>query len=267
MVHYYTVPPAPHLAEYVRFFWVLESDAPTYIHRSMADVCPELVFHYRGQFDQLHGSGEPEKSFLAGIQGPAQEISRFQIKEPFGIFGVYLYPYALAALFGVATPDLTNQNYDLTQLLGQAGGELAERITLADDNRQRIQIITHFIEGKLKAEPNQSPAITAAIRSIIQTGELVRVATLADRCCLSERQFERNFKALAGFGPKLFSRIVRFQAATRAHRISYPSLAQLALTCGYYDQSHFIQDFKEFSGYYPREFFVGQLNETLWRSR
>ena len=266
MVRYYTVPPAPSLADYVRFFWVLESDEPIYTHRSLADVCPELVFHYRGQFDQLHGTGAPEKSFVAGMQGPAKQISRFQIHEPFGIFGVYLYPYTLAALLDVAPPDLTNQNIDLITLLGREGGELTERLLLAGDNQSRIRMITNFLETKRKAKAKPPTSITAAIKYLIQTEGPVKIADLADNCCLSERQFERNFKALAGFGPKLFSRIVRFQATTRAYRTPYQSLTQLALTCGYYDQSHFIQDFKEFSGFYPREFFAGQSNETLWRT-
>jgi len=65
----------------------------------------------------------------------------------------------------------------------------------------------------------------------------------------SERQFRRRFQEVAGIGPKVFSRIIRFQRALRAMERADPLPA--ALDCGYYDQAHFIHDFKSFAGETP----------------
>ena len=73
---------------------------------------------------------------------------------------------------------------------------------------------------------------------------------------MSDRSFERRFKELAGFSPKLYSRIARFQAALTHYGSGLP-LTDIAHNCGYYDQSHFINDFKEFSGYSPKVYFGG----------
>ena len=65
-----------------------------------------------------------------------------------------------------------------------------------------------------------------------------------------------------GFPPKLYSRITRFQAALGEYG-SGKSLTDIAYDCGYYDQSHFINDFREFSGYNPKVYFSGQLKAPI----
>ena len=88
-MRYYTIPPSATLAKFVRFFWVLEGDGLPYVHRSMADVCAEMVFHYTGQFDELVDE-KSETCSLTAMQGPSNQIRRFNIEKKFGIFGVYL---------------------------------------------------------------------------------------------------------------------------------------------------------------------------------
>ena len=74
---------------------------------------------------------------------------------------------------------------------------------------------------------------------------------------ISQRQLERTFKEYAGFSPKTFARILRFQSATNHYGTTKKTLTEIALDCGYYDQSHFIHDFSQFSGYTPSEYFLG----------
>lgn len=94
---------------------------------------------------------------------------------------------------------------------------------------------------------------------------MTKVEALAKQVFQSTRQFERTFKQFAGFNPKLFSRIIRFQTALGEYHNKDKSLTEIAYECGYYDQSHFIQDFKEFSGHNPKEYFSGKTEATEWR--
>ncbi|MEO6051422.1 MAG: helix-turn-helix domain-containing protein [Pyrinomonadaceae bacterium] len=80
---------------------------------------------------------------------------------------------------------------------------------------------------------------------------------LSNRYFFSHRQFERKFKEFAGFSPKFYARIIRFQAALKQYG-SNKSLTDVDYDCGYYDQSHFIHDFREFSGYNPKVYFSGR---------
>jgi AraC-like DNA-binding protein len=262
---YYTIPPSAMLSDLVRFFWVLESQSPSYTHRSLADVCPEMVFHYNGRFDEL----TPEKiepTSVAAIQGPLTRIRRFKINNPFGMFGVYLYPYAIPILFGMPATELSNHLPDLVTLFGNEGSALEETMMLAANNNERVKIITEFLEERLRKNENRQHCVSASIRFIIQCKGLVKIEKVADQHFISQRQFERKFREFSGLTPKLFSRIVRFHAACQQYGNNHKSLTELAYDCGYYDQSHFIHDFKEFSGHHPRHYFSGNAEGTEWKS-
>lgn len=263
-----TYPPSRKLQGLVRFFWVFEGDqlAEPYIYRSMADPCSELIFHYKGRFDELSECGKRDGSFLSGIHGQTHRYRRFLTEKAFGIFGVYLYPFAARQLLGLSAAELTNRMPDLPSVLGKKGKELEERIFLALDTNCRIQILTSFLEQQFqKREPDDHPAI-AAVRFVIQSGQNHTVRKLADHFNLSERQFERKFKEYSGFAPKKYLRLVRFgEACNRYQEANQKTLSEIALSCGYYDQSHFIKDFKTFSGYNPSDFFSGNAEGIEWR--
>lgn len=262
---YYTIPPPPSLSTYVRFFWVLESDEP-YCHRSMADGCAEMIFHYKGVFDEIT-DGKTEKSFITGLHGPSKSYRRFTIDKSFGIFGVYLYPFAIPQLFSLPANELSDQIPDLITLFGAEGRELEEKIMLAQNNRVRATIMTTFLERKLLKNITQRPAFCTLISKMINAKTLATVDQLAKHSFLSVRQFERKFKLFSGFSPKLYSRIIRFQHATQQYgNVVTKSLTDIAYDCGYYDQSHFIHDFKQFSGYHPKQYFSGKAEGVEWRN-
>lgn len=264
-ITYNTIPPPNHLAPYVRFFWILESDAP-YTHRQMADISPELIFHYKGRFDELAPNGNRTPSFRSGIHGQSSSISRFTIDKGFGIFGVYFYPFALPILFNIKASELTNQMLDLKTLWGGEGDILEEKMMLAANNRERMQIITDFLSDKLRSISNDPRAVFSSVKYIMEAKGRVKIEKLAARYSLSKRQFSRNFKQVAGFNPKLFSRIIRFHTAIKRYGTQPQSLTEIALDCGYYDQSHFIQDFREFAGCLPSAFFSGEAEGIEWRN-
>lgn len=256
---YYTIQPSPQLARYVRCFWVYEGEASAanpYIYRGYADGCTELVFHYQGVFDQMI-DGSAEGSFAAGIHAQTRKHTRFAVDRNWGIFGCYLYPFALPRLFSFPASDFTDTMADFHSVLGREGKELEERMLTAGDNRRRVEILAGFLEGRLNKNRREEPLVFASIGHIIETRGLVNVTSLASEYFLSNRQFERKFKEFSGFSPKLFARINRFQAALKEYG-SGKSLTDIAYDCGYYDQSHFINDFKEFSGYNPKVYFSGK---------
>jgi AraC-like DNA-binding protein len=233
---YYTIPPSEKLAAYVRSFWVLEGTInreQPYIHRTLATFCPEMIFHYKGSFEELTFPERPEKSFITGIHSQTTKFRRFIAKENFGIFGVLLEPYAIPALLGIPSTEIVNELPD---------------------------IITSFLEKRLTAI-NRLEIINATKIIYSNKGQL-NCKELAAYSCLSQRQFERRFKELTGFTPKLFCRLVRFKSLLCSNK-NYRSLTEIAYDFGYYDQAHFIQDFREFSGYNPGSYFSGKASEVF----
>jgi AraC-like DNA-binding protein len=265
-MRYYTIKPPDTLKDFVRCFWVLESDEQGYIHRSMAEVCPEMIFHYSGQFDELTADGKKELSVIAAIQGQGDIVRRFSINRSFGIFGVYFYPYAIPLLGKTCAAEMNNQMVDLRAFLGMAGTDLEEQMMMAPCNETRVKIITRFLEPRLLPHTPGSRSIHKAISHIIESEGQLRIEKIAHLFSLSERQFERKFKTWTGFTPKYFSRIVRFHATMKHYGNRERSLTEIAYACGYYDQSHFIHEFKQFSGHHPKAYFFGEAEGNVWRN-
>jgi AraC-like DNA-binding protein len=250
-------PPAE-LAPYVRFFWALEGEVSSgerYVHRSLADGCVEMVFHYRSAFDEITSTGSVETSPLASIQAQSTRYRRFVTQECFGIFGAYLYPFAIPRLFTFPAYEFTNITPDLESVFGNEGRLLGEQVCSASDNSARIGIVSDFFRSRLRKTKADIHPVFHSIHQVLRSKGLAEIDTLASDQGLSRRQFERRFKELAGLTPKLYSRVVRFQAATEQKVLGTKDLTEIAYSCGYYDQSHFINDFREFSGYTPKEYF------------
>jgi len=258
MACYYTIPPPAALAAFVRSFWVFEMDVPhgePYIYRSMADSCAELVFHYKGPFTELGRGGFDATSL---VHAQSQQHHRFITYGSFGIFGAYLYPYTLQYLFGAPASSISNGLVSMDSLMGHEGRLLEERIMLASTNAMRAKLLGEFILKRIRCAAPRLYGMHHAVAHVVHSNGVDSVKQLAETYCLSARQFERKFKELSGFTPKMYSRIVRFQRATQFYGKDFRALSDIAYDCGYYDQSHFISDFKEFSGYHPSAYFTGR---------
>jgi len=253
---YGIIPPPARLAAFIRNFWFAEGAAlqqHPYVHHAFAYTCPELIFCYKGQFRHSM-SGAKEQLLVPGIYGQTQTFSKVTATNDFGVFGFYLYPHALPQLFGLPASELTNQVADLQTLCGKEGAMLEEKIMLAANNEERMQYVCDFLEARLK---NVSPVylkLLPSIKLFADPRKVMSVKKLAEQNFLSVRQFERKFKEISGFSPKMFLRIRRFNSVLNK-KSNHKSLVEIAYEAGYYDQSHFIHDFRQFSGYNPKEYF------------
>lgn len=235
----------------------------------MADACTELVLHTEGVFWELPESCDSprrlEKQSLAIIHAQSDKYQRFITYQPFHIFGAYLYPYALPALFGIPAEDLSNQLVAWEALWAKAGSELMEQTMLTTDIHSKIDLISRFLLQKMPV--HSAPPLFKALRQVVhQPFGLPSVNHLASDCNLSVRQLERLCKQYCGFSPKLFTRLLRFHRAMNHYQANdFIHLTDVAYACGYYDQSHFIHDFKAFSGYHPKQYFFGRTEGIEYR--
>lgn len=254
------IKPPPQLADYVRFFWSLEDNPSTdkpFVHHAFAYPCPELIFCYKGQFKYKFGF-EAERNLSSGVYGQTQTFSKVSSKANFGIFACYLYPHAFLQLFSVPANEFTNQYADFGILFGEAGAILEEKIMLASNNEQRINLLSDFLVARLKNARTENEKMLSFIKTISTSQHLTSVKALAEDNFLSVRQFERRFKELSGFNPKLYLRIKRFISVFNKPSQN-KTLTQIAHDSGYYDQSHFIHDFQKFSGNNPGEYFKQEI--------
>lgn len=255
--------PAEKLRELIQFFWVFETEASRvhpYTHPATASGYAKLAFQYNGAMFVQQGRGEREQLFTSGLQAQTRSAQHYASHEPIGVFGIYFQPYAIPFLFSIPAGEISSQNISLCSLLGKQGTELEERVLLAKSNQERLHIVSLFFEKRLASASYMEHRIISSINHIVKHKGMLPIEELVSRNCLSQRQFERKFKHLTGFSPKMFSRIIRFENSLDLYLQQDVSLTETAHTFGYYDQSHFIRDFKEFAGQHPSAYFSEDLS-------
>jgi AraC-like DNA-binding protein len=253
MTSYQRYPPPTALQPYVRYFWSFESRQPEIKKlciRSFADQYPRLIFQDIQGFEPIRhptGSAMPV-CYLSGLDTQPTEA---WMSGCFSHVGVSFYPHALHALFGTAASELINEMPDIRWVCRTGIGD---RLTQATSSFERVQLLTQFLMQRLCENQKSDPLIN----HLIHTNEVQQsphVFDIVRKYDVSERQLERKFKLSVGVSPKKLQRIARFeQALQRLSKAGYRQLASISYELEYVDQSHFIKDFKLFSGLTPYAF-------------
>jgi AraC-like DNA-binding protein len=133
--------------------------------------------------------------------------------------------------------------------------ELRERLCAAKTVNQRFALLENVLALRLKDPPRRHAAVSIALAAFDRTCGDARVHEVARRVGLSQRRFIEVFAAEVGLTPKLYCRLRRFQQARHlVLNAPAPDWAQVAVACGYCDQSHLIRDFQAFSGLSPTNY-------------
>lgn len=255
-------PPAP-LAEYVRYFWVLESGTNTVqkTFRTIADGCPGLIFQQPEKGTFYQNEKQLPAIFLFGQSTKYADIS---LSGQFGTVGVYLHPNALKSVFGLNAEELTDSCLDLNLLALKQGSHLFERLSNTSSTTGQIELLSSYLLRQCNdnAVPTDK-AMAYALSRLLESKGTIPLKQVQESLRLSERSLERKFKQYVGISPKLFSRICRFQASLRQLRANnYGKFSDIAFENEYADQSHFIRAFNEFAGFSPYQY-QKQSNEVV----
>lgn len=186
---------------------------------------------------------------VAGVTGLQGQARTYGYTADAGSVLVRFTPQGAACL-GVAVGELTDRSVALDDLLPPARvAELCDRLHAATDDHARVEVV----QGLLLALPFvRDPLVTRAVELLAAAHDEPSVAGVARAVGLSERQLERRFSARVGLSPKRFAKLHRFERALALARTT-PSLSAVAQGAGYYDQSHFVRDFRSFAGAAPSE--------------
>jgi AraC-like DNA-binding protein len=160
-------------------------------------------------------------------------------------------PGGLFRLLGLPLHEIIDTGIPGIDLLGEEAKRLTDRLRNIPDNQEVCRHAEQFLLSKLHQLKPTLPLDEALSLLVKQHGN-IPVDTIASLACLSTRQFERRCQERLGMSPKLFSRITRFSHAYRMYEANpILSWTDIAHTAGYFDQMHFIRDFKQFTGATP----------------
>jgi AraC-like DNA-binding protein len=251
------IDPAPALAHLIECYWIIENDEPDgEAQKVIPDGFAELVFHYKNQFQiNINGYWQEQAKYL--IAGQITKFFYLRDTGPAGMVAVKLKPAALTQLFGVSMEQITDQTIAIADFENPKLRELLDQVLPFVDQHQAKQVFDRFFTALLPAE--ETP-ITNAIQLIFETKGLVTVAKLAEAAKVSSRQLSRLFTKYIGVAPKYYCRIIRFNYIYELIQDKKREWAEIVYLSGYYDQSHFIRDFKAFTGEDPSAYAFDEKN-------
>lgn len=252
------IPPPRHLRDLVQCLWALESipgEATPKEYFLMADSCLEFVFQYGGGF-RSYASESTRVRFQHALH------DKFCVGDKVGFFGVRLYPHAVNHLLNIPAGEVINLVGDFASFFKQEGKDLSDRMYGARNTAERVSLIDEFLSRGEWLNRTADP-VNHFVRQMIAGEGQIDMTQMWRSSGLSIKQFERRFKAVAGFPPKYFARICRFQSAKNKYNTDRRErMTDLAYLCDYYDQAHFNREFREFSGVKPLDYFKPVTNDT-----
>ena len=250
--------PKPPLSKFVDNFWLYEGYEPELkSERILPTGTLELVVNLRQNELLFYDAERPEScSRFSGAVVSGAHGCGFAPDAPEETFiiGVHFKPGGAFPFLGLPAGDLADTHVDLETLWGPSTDRLRERLCEARTSAERFQLLQEALLNRLCHGVEQHYAVSAALEMFgkKQAGPRVREAA---KYLGRQRRFIQVFKAEVGMTPKLFSRIQRFQQTrTFIQQNPSPNWAALALDLGYFDQSHLIREFLEFSGLSPTDY-------------
>ena len=243
--------PSLPLSQYIKYYWVLKTDEvePVMI-QTIPSGCVHLVFH-RGNNLNIQAKGLQPKNF---IRGQFSVYGSLVSKGNIDMIAIIFHPLGLKPFIQCPMSELYNRYIDVEDLEDIELNHLRISISSERNIQTCIQFIELFFMKRLVNRDFNHQRVQNSISQIINHPQ-IEVNTLAESACLGYRQFKRIFTNNVGMSPKEYYRVVRFQ------RVLYllqnnpgMELVDLAYSCGFYDSSHLVKDFKEFTGCSPTQY-------------
>jgi len=238
------------LAAWVECVWRLcgETTAAP-VEPILPDGCVEIILH-RGSSARRDGRPQPR----AFVVGQMDQAIRIEPARSIDAIGVRLQPWAAHAFFGLPADELTGSFPELESVAGKWARELSQEVGNSAEPLERARVL---VERRIRDCATPDVSARRAVERILRGRGKGRVEDWAEDSGISFRHWERRFLQAVGVSPKVFARIIRFQELISAYRREdWRSWADLALDCGFYDQSHMSNEFRRFAGVAPTEFFA-----------
>jgi AraC-like DNA-binding protein len=258
---YREVPPSPALRRFIDSYWFLRGDRGASFEPQpvLPDGRMEIVLNFGERFRRYDGEGGSELQPPRMLVGQMDHHVTIRATGSVDLLGIRFHPTGAHPLLGFAMSELSNRLVPLGDVI-DLPDRLSDRKSIAELAGALDSVLMPRFAGVLDSAGSD---FEAAIRSAVQGEGRVSVDELASSTGLGPRQLERRFRERVGLGPKRFLKILRFQGVFRRSSSQARDWAEVALDCGYYDQSHFIRDFKSFTGVSPDAFFAAESPLTM----
>jgi len=240
--------PNDKLTDYIKFYVVSENDV-----ESEYKVFPSsglvMGFQYKGTLSSIKGN-TLDKLKSAGITGILDSYKVFKNSAYIGTVLVYFTETGFAHFSSNPANELFNLSLSLEDIFEKSRvHEVEEKLAAAATDRQRIEIVEQFLFTQLK-DIQVDKLVAEAVKLIYQTKGTIRITELEEKLFISQSPFEKRFRKVVGTTPKKFASIIRFNSVLD-NLTETKTLTEICYQYHFFDQAHFIKDFKKFTGGTP----------------
>jgi AraC-like DNA-binding protein len=252
-MRYREIQPVRSLAPFIECFWTLEGEPDRFEsapERILPDGCVEIILSFAARFTEIGERSEERlqpRHFLVG------QMTRPVIIRPTGsvrLIGIRFHPGGTFPFVRIPMHEITDQIIELGAIAAELKREFVAAAEADESLRMKVAAIERVLAKQLRSSGHDSRLIDLTSR-IVETAGRVSIDTLAGEAGISARQLRRRFLMEVGVGPKLLCRLLRFQQVFKAVDLNVAEWAGVALECGYYDQAHLINDFRQFAHQTP----------------
>jgi len=249
------IPAAP-LNGFIRALWYAQARPATHRReRVLPTGSVQVILNLERDFllDCPEGAGD-ERMPPALIVGARSIYEIIDGSDMADLIGIVFAPGGFAAFASDAVDLFSNRSVGLEDVWGRGARELRDRLQEIATPQARLGclegfLIERFAARLLQPRSGRGGEVEFALRQFQRTPSIATVREMARKTGWSERRFSQVFREEVGLAPKVWCRIQRFQRAVhQLHAGADVRWAELALDCGYYDQSHFANEFRAFSG-------------------
>lgn len=261
-----TYEPHVELSEFVIRYWTLDGKKENIPLKNtiVPDGTMKLIFHYGDTYKHHSQNGEIiilPKCFLIG------QLTKPYVIEPVGVTGSFVVqfkPNGFLPFTTIPIKQMENTAVPVEKLFGDVGRNLGNQILNAYNTAERIQIVEAFLFKQLANKNTIDIVVKSTVETIFNANGQFSVKEFSKNKNIDRRQLARKFSATIGLSPKQLAKTIRIQSTLKVLlNEEITSLTDLAYENEYFDQAHFIKEFKEFTGLTPKEFFGDDLKMSL----
>lgn len=250
--------PPLHLHSYIECFYIWETDflnKPIVVESPPSGFC-SMVFNYQQSYQVI--SAKYQSQFISTpqsfITGQATKSYQLQLQGQIGMVGVVFKPSAIASIFELPMYEFVDERHDLRAVLGKEIETIEAKIQDCASHTKRIEVLSNYFSFRLLRAELKNTRIDYAANLIGEQNGLVNLSDLVDEMFVCRRQFERQFLLKIGVSPKYYARLRKISHLCKTIALKQWNIddwQELIFQNGYYDQAHFIKEFKSFTGKSP----------------
>ncbi len=263
-MNFQIVQPAGFLKNFIKYYCFMESSS--YEEDIMERVIPtenvQLMFHYKNPFVVHHSDNSIAKQPQSVISGLSDTFSDVSTNGEAGVVFVSFYPVGACHFFRFPLSEIANQSLDMTAVLGSEIRQIEEKLFYTNTATGKVAVIENFLMKRYSPIPSHDVLlIQIGIETIKDHKGQINATSLSGCLSITSKTLERKFSQYLGKTTKQVIKLIRFQEVLNDFsRNKEMILTERAYNNGYFDQSHFIHDFKTFSGFTPKEFLTRYPN-------